>query len=101
MILGGSISRTAARRVCGHHPGKLAFALSLLSTFLTPLSLPLASTNCIQFTGEGEREQHQATAMAARIYVGNLPMDIRERDVEEMFARYGRVTGVDLKTPAR
>ena len=39
--------------------------------------------------------------MAARIYVGNLPMDIRERDVEEMFGRYGRVTGVDLKTPAR
>ncbi len=55
----------------------------------------------MQSTGEGDQEQQQAVAMAARIYVGNLPMDIRERDVEEMFARYGRLTGVDLKTPAR
>jgi hypothetical protein len=26
--------------------------------------------------------------MAARIYVGNLPMDIRERDLEEMFGKW-------------
>jgi len=39
--------------------------------------------------------------MAARVYVGNLPMDIRERDVEDLFTRYGNVTNVDLKTPAR
>ena len=75
--------------------------MNFLSTFLTSLSLTLAPTNCMQSTGEGDQEQQQAVAMAARIYVGNLPMDIRERDVEEMFARYGRLTGVDLKTPAR
>ena len=37
----------------------------------------------------------------ARVYVGNLPMDIRTRDVEDLFYKYGRIKDVDLKTPAR
>eukprot|EP00802_Teleaulax_amphioxeia_P010918 Tamp_10948.p1 GENE.Tamp_10948~~Tamp_10948.p1 ORF type:complete len:292 (+),score=77.30 Tamp_10948:54-878(+) len=37
----------------------------------------------------------------ARIYVGNLPMDIRERDVEDLFYKYGRIRDIDLKTPNR
>ena len=28
-------------------------------------------------------------------------MDIRERDLEELFQKYGRIRSVDLKTPAR
>ncbi|KFM23328.1 Pre-mRNA-splicing factor SF2 [Auxenochlorella protothecoides] len=35
------------------------------------------------------------------VYVGNLPDDIREREIEDLFAKYGRVRQVDLKTPAR
>ncbi|XP_069135992.1 serine/arginine-rich splicing factor 1-like [Argopecten irradians] len=33
----------------------------------------------------------------ARIYVGNLPPDIRERDIEDLFTKFGRIIYVDLK----
>ncbi|KRZ95061.1 Serine/arginine-rich splicing factor 1, partial [Trichinella sp. T8] len=33
----------------------------------------------------------------ARIYVGNLPPDIRSRDIESCFERFGKVVAVDLK----
>lgn len=32
-----------------------------------------------------------------RIYVGNLPNDIRERDLEEIFYKYGHIADIDLK----
>jgi RNA recognition motif-containing protein len=32
-----------------------------------------------------------------RIYVGNLPPDIRTKDVEDLFYRFGKVLFVDLK----
>ena len=31
-----------------------------------------------------------------KIYVGNLPNDIRERDLEDMFYKYGKIIEVDL-----
>jgi arginine/serine-rich splicing factor 1/9 len=37
----------------------------------------------------------------ARLYVGNLPMDIRSKDVEDLFWKYGKIRDVDLKSPAR
>ena len=33
----------------------------------------------------------------SRIYVGNLPPDIRTRDIEDIFYRYGKINYVDLK----
>lgn len=33
-----------------------------------------------------------------RIYVGNLPPDIRARDIEDLFYKFGKITFVDLKT---
>ncbi|VAH26574.1 unnamed protein product [Triticum turgidum subsp. durum] len=35
------------------------------------------------------------------IYVGNLPGDIREREVEDLFYKYGRIVEIDLKVPPR
>lgn len=32
-----------------------------------------------------------------RIYVGNLPPDIRTRDIEDLFYKYGKITFIDLK----
>jgi splicing factor, arginine/serine-rich 1 len=37
----------------------------------------------------------------ARIYVGNLPIDIRSKDVEDLFWKYGRIRDIDCKAPAR
>ncbi|KAJ8552951.1 hypothetical protein K7X08_020344 [Anisodus acutangulus] len=35
------------------------------------------------------------------IYVGNLPGDIREREVEDLFYKYGPIAHIDLKIPPR
>ncbi|PKA58427.1 Pre-mRNA-splicing factor SF2 [Apostasia shenzhenica] len=35
------------------------------------------------------------------IYVGNLPDDIREREVEDVFYKYGYILEIDLKIPPR
>ncbi|GKV22169.1 hypothetical protein SLEP1_g32054 [Rubroshorea leprosula] len=35
------------------------------------------------------------------IYVGNLPGDIREREVEDLFYKYGAIAHIDLKIPPR
>lgn len=32
-----------------------------------------------------------------RLYVGNLPPDIREKDVEDLFYKFGKIEFVDLK----
>ena len=34
----------------------------------------------------------------AKIYVGNLPHDIRSRDLEDLFHKYGKIVDVDLHT---
>jgi len=33
----------------------------------------------------------------AKIYVGNLPPDIRTKDIENLFYKYGKIVFVDLK----
>ncbi|PWS21565.1 RNA-binding protein, partial [Enterococcus faecium] len=35
------------------------------------------------------------------IYVGNLTGDIREREVEDLFYKFGRFVDIDLKIPPR
>jgi len=35
-----------------------------------------------------------------RIFVGNLPADVTAQDLEAIFARFGRVAGVSLKSPS-
>ncbi|RLN93207.1 hypothetical protein BBJ28_00017723, partial [Nothophytophthora sp. Chile5] len=38
---------------------------------------------------------------SSRVYVGNLPMDIRTREVEDIFYKYGRIRDIDVKFPSR
>lgn len=35
------------------------------------------------------------------IYVGNLPLDIREWEIEDLFYKYGRIQDIELKIPPR
>ncbi|KAK8711520.1 hypothetical protein V6N13_146802 [Hibiscus sabdariffa] len=35
------------------------------------------------------------------LYVGNLPGDVREREVEDLFYKYGPIAQIDLKIPPR
>eukprot|EP00854_Cymbomonas_tetramitiformis_P007590 gene7590-9037_t len=39
--------------------------------------------------------------MSKTIYVGNLPSDIRERDLEDLFYKYGHIVEVELKMLSR
>uniref|UniRef100_A0A671L582 Serine/arginine-rich splicing factor 9-like n=1 Tax=Sinocyclocheilus anshuiensis TaxID=1608454 RepID=A0A671L582_9TELE len=32
-----------------------------------------------------------------RIYVGNLPKDVQERDIEDLFFKYGKIRDIELK----
>ncbi|EDQ92575.1 uncharacterized protein MONBRDRAFT_13665 [Monosiga brevicollis MX1] len=34
-----------------------------------------------------------------RVYVGNLPRDIRERELDELFYKYGRILDIHIKGP--
>ncbi len=34
---------------------------------------------------------------AARVFIGNLPHDVREKDIERFFDRYGRVRNIFIK----
>jgi len=40
---------------------------------------------------------HGSKNNESRIYVGNLPPDIRSKDVEDLFSKYGKIAFVDLK----
>jgi len=37
----------------------------------------------------------------ARIFVGNLPIDIKERELDDLFYKFGRIRRIDIKTPSR
>ena len=37
----------------------------------------------------------------ARIYVGNLPMDVRERELDDIFYKFGRITDIAIRRPNR
>jgi splicing factor, arginine/serine-rich 1 len=36
-----------------------------------------------------------------RVYVGNLPMDVKEREIDDIFYKYGRITDIQIKRPDR
>ena len=35
--------------------------------------------------------------MGSRVYIGRLGRDVRDRDVENFFKGYGRLSGINLK----
>jgi arginine/serine-rich splicing factor 1/9 len=35
----------------------------------------------------------------SRVYVGNLPPDVRESEIERIFDRYGRIRDINIKAP--
>eukprot|EP00740_Mantoniella_antarctica_P007821 CAMPEP_0181354280 /NCGR_PEP_ID=MMETSP1106-20121128/3278_1 /TAXON_ID=81844 /ORGANISM="Mantoniella antarctica, Strain SL-175" /LENGTH=78 /DNA_ID=CAMNT_0023466935 /DNA_START=57 /DNA_END=290 /DNA_ORIENTATION=- len=35
------------------------------------------------------------------VFCGNLPIDVRERELEDLFHKFGRIREIDLKLPPR
>lgn len=46
---------------------------------------------------EGCRSSGVQAMSDGRIYVGNLPMDVQERDIEDLFYKYGKIRDIELK----
>ena len=42
---------------------------------------------------------NRSNSSNTRIYVGNLPDDIRANELEEIFGRYGRISDIEIKIP--
>ena len=42
---------------------------------------------------------NRSNSNECRLYVGNLPDDIRSRDIEDVFYKYGSIRDVELKLP--
>eukprot|EP00983_Pelagomonas_calceolata_P000218 6994-Pelagomonas_calceolata.AAC.1 len=38
---------------------------------------------------------------SSRLYVGGLPMDIKEEEVEDLFYKFGDIRTLDLKIPGK
>lgn len=36
---------------------------------------------------------------SARVFVGNLPEDIKKREIDDIFYKYGRIRDIDIKFP--
>ncbi|KAF9622093.1 hypothetical protein IFM89_029377 [Coptis chinensis] len=44
---------------------------------------------------------YKGSKASRTLYVGNLPGDIREREVDDLFYKYGPIVDIDLKVPPR
>ena len=38
----------------------------------------------------------RSTTNECRLYIGNLPKDVREKDLEDVFYKFGRIAAVDI-----
>ena len=56
------------------------------TNFELTLSIAASKMSYGNFSGNNE----------CKVYVGNLPADIRARDLEDLFYKYGKIVDVDL-----
>ena len=49
------------------------------------------------FSWPRSRWQNFFPQMATRLYIGNLPGDVRREEIEGVFDKYGRIRGLDIK----
>ncbi|MCO5547194.1 hypothetical protein L7F22_000637 [Adiantum nelumboides] len=56
----------------------------------------------LMLLGEGPQSARiMSRNLSCTIYVGNLPGDVREEEIEDLFRKYGRIVDIDLKLPPR
>lgn len=70
--------------------------VSLIYVSLTAVCVFIYSTLLFFFAMSGV-VRGPAGSNDCRIYVGNLPPDIRTKDVEDVFYKYGAIRDIDLK----
>ncbi|CDP17191.1 unnamed protein product [Coffea canephora] len=83
------------------------FFLSLYIGRISPRTLNISQTLSTHPRNEVsgrilyQEEMGRSSRSSRTIYVGNLPGDIRESEVEDLFYKYGRIVDIDLKIPPR
>lgn len=65
--------------------------------FFLPLPLPESALFVAAAMSGGGVIRGPAGNNDCRIYVGNLPPDIRTKDIEDVFYKYGAIRDIDLK----
>lgn len=80
-----------------------SYRLSSLTTTNLPVATLQRQTLTSQsFDSEGVfRGVRMSSRLSRTIYVGNLPGDIRKREIEDLFYKYGPIVDIELKIPAR
>lgn len=76
------------------------FIFCLVGVDLLASVLTSVTANVCYFSADmsgGGITRGPAGSNDSRIYVGNLPPDIRSRDVEDLFYKYGAIRDIDLK----
>uniref|UniRef100_A0A0E0DQJ5 RRM domain-containing protein n=1 Tax=Oryza meridionalis TaxID=40149 RepID=A0A0E0DQJ5_9ORYZ len=92
---------TQPARIVKHADPVSFFIHILLSP--SPRSLPklLEPSSSSAAAASPPAQRTMSRRNSRTIYVGNLPGDIREREVEDLFYKYGRIVDIDLKIPPR
>uniref|UniRef100_A0A158PAD3 Splicing factor, arginine/serine-rich 1 n=1 Tax=Angiostrongylus cantonensis TaxID=6313 RepID=A0A158PAD3_ANGCA len=52
---------------------------------------------CVIYANNTNQGDFEMGREDTRIYVGNLPPDCREKDIEDVFAKYGKIRSIDIK----
>merc|ERR1711988_1423395 len=47
----------------------------------------------------GARGQQMSRGDGTRIFIGSLPSDVKERELEDLFYKYGRIRDINIKCP--
>lgn len=47
------------------------------------------------------RRDYRTSSRPTRVYVGNLPYDVREREIDDLFYKFGRIIDIQVKRPER
>ncbi|KAG7224021.1 hypothetical protein INR49_015278, partial [Caranx melampygus] len=90
---GGASSVTSCCLLASHQYEIAAVGIPKPGTTMLPLS-PAGGSK--ELTGT-ESATQTTTMSDGRIYVGNLPMDVQERDIEDLFYKYGKIREIELK----
>ncbi|KAK3418619.1 hypothetical protein EUGRSUZ_H04537 [Eucalyptus grandis] len=89
--------------------GIASLSLSLSVARSPPTALPSLQRDTPEADGpltyaislSAPRRVKMSNRLSRTIYVGNLPGDIRKREIEDLFYKYGPIVDIELKIPAR
>lgn len=91
------IEENQFRIACGNRTPEIIYAGSPFCREVAECALVLVKNFSLKVEGSDNKSDMSYGRNECRIYVGNLPPDIRTKDIQDLFYKFGKVTFVDLK----